>query len=33
LRIFSALIVKSKIWSWENQFHQKLSSKELIQLL
>lgn len=33
LRIFSALIVKAKIWSWENQFNQKLSNKELIQLL
>jgi hypothetical protein len=33
LRIFSALIVKFKVWHWENQYHQKLSDKELIQLL
>lgn len=33
LRIFSAFVIKFKVWCWENQFNQKLSDKELIQLL
>lgn len=33
LRIFSALMIKFKVWVWECRYDKKLSNKELIKLL